>query len=71
MYDYNHAAAARIIRAHRLNLRMTQEDVAARMHIDRSYYGRIERGRVVPTLSMLLDICNELDMDPMEIITRS
>ena len=70
MYTYNSAAAAAAIRHKRMTLRLTQEAIASRLHIDRSYYGRLERGATIPTLSMLLDICNVLHMDPSDIIIK-
>lgn len=42
--------------------KITQEDVASNAHISTRYYGNIERGRVMPTLFVLLKIADSLQI---------
>ena len=49
------------IKARRLELGLTQEDLAARCEIDRPYISLIEVGRKQPTVSVLYALCKALD----------
>ena len=40
---------------------MTQEQLAEKVGVDPNSISRIERGRLIPALSTLIDICNALD----------
>lgn len=48
------------IRERRKNLGWTQEELAAKANIDRSYIGGVERGERNLTFSMLCTICEAL-----------
>lgn len=47
--------------AERTKLKMTQEDVAKKAGIQRSYYGLIENGQRNPTLSVAINIAEALE----------
>lgn len=52
------------IRIERKKLGISQEVLASRAHLDRSYMGRIERGEKNITVLKLLQICDALDIPP-------
>lgn len=51
------------VRARRKTLGWTQEELAARAEIDRSYIGGVERGTRNATLTMVARICTALESD--------
>lgn len=51
------------IRDKRKELGWTQEELAAKADIDRSYIGGVERGERNLTFTMLCDICTSLGCD--------
>jgi transcriptional regulator with XRE-family HTH domain len=51
------------IREKRRTLGWTQEELAAKAEIDRSYIGGVERGERNLTFTMLCDICTALGCD--------
>lgn len=51
------------IREHRKQLGLTQEDLAHKAEIDRSYIGGVERGERNLTFKVLCAICAALDCD--------
>lgn len=51
------------IRAHRKKLGLSQEGLAAKAEIDRSYVGGVERGERNLTFTMLCQICTALQCD--------
>ena len=51
-----------LIRSHRKALGISQEALAAKSQIDRSYMGRIERGEVNVTLKALWDIAASMEI---------
>lgn len=55
------------IRARRKGLGWTQEELAAKAEIDRSYIGGVERGERNLTFTMLCDICESLGCDVAEL----
>lgn len=50
------------VKARRLELRLTQEDLAGRCDIDRPYISLIEVGRKQPTISVLYRISSALEL---------
>lgn len=52
-----------LIRNERQKKKISQEYLALKCGIDRSYLGRIERGEVNLTVDKLYDIANALDID--------
>jgi transcriptional regulator with XRE-family HTH domain len=51
------------IREQRKTLNLTQEELAAKADIDRSYIGGVERGERNVTFTMLCKICAALECD--------
>ena len=47
----------------RLALRMTQAEVAEKVGADTNYYAKIERGEVVPSLTLLIAVADVLGID--------
>jgi transcriptional regulator with XRE-family HTH domain len=57
------------IREKRLALGWTQEELAAKADIDRSYIGGVERGERNLSFTMLCDICLALSCDVAHLTT--
>lgn len=57
-------ALATSIRNRRIELGLSQEELAHRCEIDRTYIGLIERQKRKPTLHILFKICQSLDILP-------
>lgn len=57
------------IRALRANLVITQEDLAERCGLFRTYLSRIETGRANPTLTMLYDLADALGVSVTDLLT--
>ena len=47
----------------RLAMRMTQAEVAEKVDADTNYYAKIERGEVVPSLTLLIAVADVLSID--------
>ncbi len=56
------------IRAKREALNIAQETFAVKVHIDRSYFGRIERGEANITFTLLLHITKNLHTTLRELL---
>lgn len=63
-------ALALEIKVRRLELGLSQEDLAGRMEIDRPYISLIEVGRKQPTLSVLYRLAAGLDLSLSELMAR-
>ena len=59
------------IKKRRAELNLTQENLADKIEKDISHVGNIERGSSVPSLQMLVDICNTLFITPNEVLIDS
>lgn len=57
-----------IIRELRKNRSLTQETLAFRSGLDRTYISLIELGQRSPTLDTLFDLCAALNITPAEIL---
>lgn len=53
-----------LIKKKRIQLGMTQEDLAERLNISVSFAGQMERGESMPSVEMLQLVISELDIDP-------
>lgn len=51
------------IRSRRLELRLTQENLAERMGISSSFVGHLERGEKIPSVATLARCCIVMDMN--------
>jgi transcriptional regulator with XRE-family HTH domain len=58
-----------LIREGRLAAGISQESMALMASVERSYYGRIERGESQPTLFVVLKICSALGTDSGTIVS--
>jgi transcriptional regulator with XRE-family HTH domain len=63
-------AFASEIKARRLELQLTQEDLAARCELDRPYISLIEVARKQPTLSVLWRLALGLELSTSEFVAR-
>lgn len=50
---------------------LTQEEVAARANVDRSYLSRLEHGHQSPTLDMLFRLCDALGCSAADLVARA
>lgn len=57
-----------LVRKHRKDKKMSQEQLALLCNIDRSYLGRIERGEVNPTLEKIYELANTLEVLPSQLL---
>jgi transcriptional regulator with XRE-family HTH domain len=57
-----------IVRRHRENRKLTQEELAEMAGISATYVGFIERGDSVPTLTIILQIAKALGIRPAELL---
>jgi transcriptional regulator with XRE-family HTH domain len=56
------------LRARREELGLTQADVAWSAYMDQSYYSRIERGLVDPSIRMVARVAAALQIQPAELM---
>lgn len=66
-----HLAFGRAIREIRYERGLSQEELALRAHIQRSYLGGIERGERNPSLANIVKIATTLNVTPSEILGRA
>jgi transcriptional regulator with XRE-family HTH domain len=64
-------AIGQILRRKREALKISQEELAARAGVDRSYISILERGLKSPTIEMLERICESLGTLPEKIIQEA
>ncbi|MEC4986472.1 MAG: helix-turn-helix transcriptional regulator [Oscillatoria sp. PMC 1068.18] len=65
---YLNQALGKILAKYRTKLELSQEELADRAGIHRTYVSQIERGLKSPTLSVLFDISKALDLPASRII---
>ena len=61
-------AVGQLIRNARLKKEISQEKLALICDIDRSYLGRIERGKVNITIEKLYELATALEMDAKDLL---
>jgi transcriptional regulator with XRE-family HTH domain len=66
-----HAALGRAIRDFRGRREISQEDLAHRAGMHRTYLGGIERGERNPSYTNLLKVARALDVDAWQLIRRA
>lgn len=59
-----------MIRAERLRQAIAQDQFALMANVDRSYYGKLERGERQPSLALMLRIAGGLGLPASEILAR-
>jgi len=60
----------RNVRRYRLTAGLSQEEVAARMGVDRAHVGLIERGEQNATLLTIWSLCEALDIRPQHLFAE-
>ena len=65
------AAFGYVLRAVRQEAGVTQEDLAFRADVDRTYPSLLERGQRQPTLAIVLRVARALAMEPAELVNRT
>ena len=63
-----HAALGRAIRDFRARRQISQEDLAHRAGMHRTYLGGIERGERNPSYTNILKVADALDVDAWELL---
>jgi transcriptional regulator with XRE-family HTH domain len=66
-----HAALGRAIRDYRGHQRISQEDLAHRAGMHRTYLGGIERGERNPSYTNIMKVADALDIDAWELLRRA
>ncbi|HVE68880.1 MAG TPA: helix-turn-helix transcriptional regulator [Solirubrobacteraceae bacterium] len=66
-----HAALGRAIRDFRGRCQISQEDLAHRAGMHRTYLGGIERGERNPSYTNLLKVADALEIDAWQLIRRA
>lgn len=64
------SAFGAIVRAERLKMGVAQDQFALLANVDRSYFGKLERGERQPSLGLLLRIAGALQITGGEIVKR-
>lgn len=64
------AAFGEVIRAERLKQAIAQDQFALMANVDRSYYGKLERGERQPSLALMLRVAGGLGLPASEILAR-
>ncbi len=59
-----------MIRSERLKQAIAQDQFALMANVDRSYYGKLERGERQPSLALMLRIAGGLGLSASEILVR-
>tara|TARA_R110002072_G_C7632858_1_gene507099 strand:- start:129 stop:335 length:207 start_codon:yes stop_codon:yes gene_type:complete len=57
------------LRTAREAAKLTQEELAHRAQVDRTYISMLENDRKSPTIDMLFRLCNAMDASPSAIIS--
>ena len=65
------AAFGQVLRTVRREAGVSQEDLAFRAEVDRTYPSLLERGRRQPTLGIVLRLAWALTLEPAELVNRT
>jgi len=65
-----HAALGQAVRTFRVRRGFSQEELAFRSGLHRTYLGGIERGERNPSFANLLKVADALDVRPSELLRR-
>jgi transcriptional regulator with XRE-family HTH domain len=65
-----HAALGRAIRGYRIDRHLSQEELAHRSGMHRTYLGGIERGERNPSFTNIRRLANALGVSPSELLAR-
>lgn len=64
-------AFGEVIRAERIKQEIAQDQFALRANVDRSYYGKLERGERQPSLTLILRIAGGLGVSASDLVGRT
>jgi len=64
-------AFGRVLREARLRRRLSQEDLALRAGLDRTYPSLLERGQRQPTLAVVLAVADVLEVAPIVLVNKT
>ncbi len=64
-------AFGRVLREMRQRKRLSQEDLALRAGLDRTYPSLLERGQRQPTLAVVLAVAEVLEISPAVLVNRT
>lgn len=59
-----------IFKLYRLRKGLSQFQLANEVDLSKDYIGRIERGKTNPTIEIIISICNFLDIDIIQIVSK-
>jgi transcriptional regulator with XRE-family HTH domain len=59
-----------VIKKHRQRLGISQEELAHRADVDRTFISRLERGIRQPTLTSLLQLASALEMTAADLVSE-
>lgn len=60
-----------MIRAERIKQEIAQDQFALRANVDRSYYGKLERGERQPSLALILRIAGGFGVSACDLVGRT
>lgn len=63
-------ALAIVLKEYRTEKKFSQEELADKCDLDRTYISLLERGKRKPTLSVIFNICNSLKVKPSVFIAK-
>lgn len=63
-------ALATVLKNNRIMARLSQEELAHRCDLDRTYISLLERGKRKPTINVIFRICSNLNIKSSEFITQ-
>ena len=64
----DYAALGRLIRHHRTEMHLTQEELAEQAGVSTSFLGHIERGSRIMSLDTFVRLCRTLHLTPNEML---
>lgn len=57
-----------ILKKNRIDMKLSQEELALRSNLDRTYVSLLERGQRKPTLNTIFVLSTSLNMNPSDLI---
>lgn len=63
-------ALAIVLKEYRTEKNLSQEELADKCDLDRTYISLLERGKRKPTLSVVFNICDSLEVKPSAFISK-
>jgi len=59
-----------IFKLYRLRKGLSQFQLANEVELSKDYIGRIERGKTNPTIEIIITICNFLELDIIQVVSK-